>query len=149
MTPQPDCHGPRLLIQATTCRGEAIRGQWVIAWRLQNLGPEPLHILSTWLPHDKFSGRQVDLDPPLRLSPGESGHLERLVACDEPPGSVVENAFLILRCLWQQQPWRTFARLRVLWDGTGVPQPACEAVTVQPIGFSTQSRRGGSGSDPH
>jgi hypothetical protein len=48
----------------------------------------------------------------------------------------VENAFLILRVLWREEPWRTFARLRVIFDESGGPQATTEVVTVQRVGFS-------------
>jgi hypothetical protein len=50
---------------------------------------------------------------------------------------VVENAFLILRVLWREQPWRIFARLRVVFDQHHVPENSTEVVTTQPIGFSS------------
>jgi hypothetical protein len=48
----------------------------------------------------------------------------------------VENAFLILRVLWLETPWRVFARLRVVFDEQGGPQTTTEVVTVQQVGFS-------------
>jgi hypothetical protein len=48
----------------------------------------------------------------------------------------VENAFLIVRVLWQEEPWRVFARLRVVFDEQGGPQTTTEVVTVQRVGFS-------------
>jgi hypothetical protein len=50
---------------------------------------------------------------------------------------VVENAFLILRVLWRDRPWRIFARLRVVVDQHGVPENRTEVVTTQPVGFSS------------
>jgi hypothetical protein len=49
---------------------------------------------------------------------------------------VVENAFLILRVLWREQPWRIFARLRVVFDQHSVPENTIEVITTQPVGFS-------------
>ena len=139
MEQQRDHHGPRLLIEAASARATAVRGQWLVAWRLQNLGQEPVEVLSTWLPHDKFLSGQQILHPPLRLLPQESTRLELQVACHEPPGSVVDNAFIILRLRWRQQPWRVFVRHRVVLDDTGAPQHVCQAVSVQPVGFSASS----------
>src|SRR5215470_6320274 len=65
------------------------------------------------------------VDPPLRLAPGGSTLLELPVACNELPGSVVENAFVILRLLWLEQPWRAFVRLRVTVDNARTPQYSC------------------------
>jgi hypothetical protein len=61
------------------------------------------------------------------------------VACGEPAGTVVENAFLILRVLWGDRPWRIFARLRVVFDQHGVPENSTEVITTQPVGFSAHS----------
>jgi hypothetical protein len=99
-------------------------------------------VLSTWLPHDQFSSHQKAIDPPLRLLPGESALLELPVTCHESPGSVVDNAFLILRLLWLEQPWRAFARHRVVLDDTGRPQHVCQVVSVQRVGFSARSGTG-------
>lgn len=71
-----------------------------------------------------------------KLLPGESAQLEFAVACSGRPGTVVENAFLILRVLWREEPWRIFARLRVVFDEQGGPQTTTEVVTVQRVGFS-------------
>ena len=138
MTQRQNEPSPRLLIEAASCRAGAAQGQWLAAWRVHNLGREPVVILSTWLPHDKFANPHQDIDPPVRLAPGGSTLLELPVACNELPGSVVENAFVILRLLWLGQPWRAFVRLRVTVDNARTPQYICESVTVHPTGFSDQ-----------
>jgi len=99
-------------------------------------------VLSIWLPHDKFANRRTTLDPPWRLCPGQSRRLELPVTCHEPPGSVVDNAYLILRLLWLEQPWRAFARHRVVLDDSGTPQHICQVVSVQRVGFSARSGAG-------
>ena len=142
MEQQRDHHGPRIRIEAASSRATAVRGQWLVAWRMQNLGQELCAVLSTWLPHDKFASRQQTIDPPLRLVPGERTLLELPVTCYEPPGSVVDNAFLILRLRWLGQPWRAFARHRVVLDDTGTPQHVCEVVSVHRVGFSARSGAG-------
>jgi hypothetical protein len=103
---------------------------------MHNLGRDPVVLLSTWLPHDKFAHPQQGIDPPLELAPEGSTVLELPVACHELPGSVVENAYVILRVLWRGQPWRVFIRLRVTVDNSSIPQHMCESVTVHPVGFS-------------
>ncbi|MGH7835396.1 MAG: hypothetical protein ACREQK_17270 [Candidatus Binatia bacterium] len=62
--------------------------------------------------------------------------LEFTVKCEEPPGTVVENAFLILRVNWSKAPWLILARLRVSVDDNGAPQSVTEAITAQPVGFA-------------
>ena len=138
MTQRQNESSPRLLIEAAYCRAGAVQGQWLAVWRVHNRGREPVVILSTWLPHDKFANPQQDIDPPVRLAPGGSTLLELPVACNELPGSVVENAFVILRLLWLGQLWRAFVRLRVTVDNSRTPQYICESVTVHPAGFSDQ-----------
>ena len=113
-------------------------GRWLIGWRVQNVGREPIEILSVWLPHDKFAGDQQVFDPPIQLMPDESRLLEVCVACNEAPGSVVDNAFVILGLRWMGQAWRAFARQRVTIDAHGVPHPCCEAISAHPVGFSAQ-----------
>jgi len=59
------------------------------------------------------------------------------VACREPAGTVVENAFLILRVLWRERLWRIFTRLRVIFDQHSVPENSTVVITTQPVGFSS------------
>lgn len=130
---------PRLLIESASCRATATPARWLVAWSVQNLGQEPFEVLSTWLPHDKFSSGQHTITPPVRLLPQESTLLELPVVCHEPPESVVENAFVILRMRCLGQAWRAFVRLRVVVDTTGTPRHVCESVTLHPVGFSGTS----------
>ncbi len=111
--------------------------RWLIAWDIRNLGRQPLSLLTARLPHSRFRSAERKLTPTPRLEPGESTRLEVSVACRESPGTVVENAFLIFRVLWKKEPWRVFARFRVVFDERGGPQATTELVTTQPVGFST------------
>ncbi|HZU06126.1 MAG TPA: hypothetical protein VFB73_09130 [Chloroflexota bacterium] len=131
-------HEPQVQVIPLADRTALAAGQWQVRWRLTNAGPQPLHILSTWLPHSRFRGAEQAFDPPLTLAPGASRTLELAVACHEPPGTVVENAFLILRVLWGAEPWRILARLRVVVDPAGGPVMYCERITTQPVGFAPQ-----------
>ena len=133
---QHDHHGPELLIESASSCGADQPGWWLMSWRVQNVGQEPIEILSIWLPHDKFSSGQQVFDSPIRLMPNESRLLEVRVACLEAPGSVVDNAFVILRLRWMGQPWRALARQRVTIDAVGVPRHCCEVISAHPIGFS-------------
>ncbi len=110
--------------------------QWLVAWQIQNLGQGTLKILSARLPHSRFRCEERELDVILMLRPKESGRLELPVKCAEPPGTIVENAFLILRVLWSEEPWRILARLRVSINEEGAPETTTELVTTQPVGFS-------------
>lgn len=71
-----------------------------------------------------------------KLTPEENIQIEFSVACGEPPGSVIENAFLILRVLWLGEGWWVFVRLRVVIDSEGGPEAKTETVTAHPVGFS-------------
>jgi hypothetical protein len=59
--------------------------------------------------------------------------------CGEPPGTEVENAFLILHVFWREKDWRVFARLRVSFGDTGLPSTTTEVVTTQRVGFSVRN----------
>ncbi len=133
---QHDHQAPELLIESASSCGEDEPGQWLMSWRVQNGGREPIEVLSIWLPHDKFTSDQQVFDSPILLTPNESRLLEVRVACLEAPGSVVDNAFVILRLRWMGQLWRAFARQRVAIDAVGVPHHICEAISAHPVGFS-------------
>ncbi len=79
-----------------------------------------------WHPHDHCYSPRRRFTPALGVVDTE---LEAEVACQDPPGSVIENAFLILRTRDQ----RVFARLTIEVDGDGVPHQRCEAITVQDL----------------
>lgn len=107
-----------------------------MAWQIQNLGQGTLKILSARLPHSLFRCEEREFAAVLTLQAKESARLELPVKCAEPPGTIVENAFLILRVLWSEEPWRILARLRVSVNKEGAPETATELVTAQPVGFS-------------
>ena len=133
--------GPRLRVEQESKAPAPRRGQWLVGWRLQNLGLEPVEILTARCPHGKFRSKEREPSPAPKLLPGESVRLEMRVACGEKPGTVVENAFLILRVLWQGKPWQVFARCTVVFDQDGAPECATELVTTQPVGFSTEEAK--------
>ena len=137
---QHERHRPELLIESSASSGTDALGRWLIGWRLQNGGREPFQVLPVWLPHDKFACDQQVLDPPIQLMPNESKLLEFYVACNEAPGSVLDNAFVIPRLLWNEQIWRAFARHRVSIDARGVPHHSCEVISTHPFGFSTRNQ---------
>ncbi len=127
---------PQVSVQQAARRAAPVSGRWFVAWHVQNLGRQPLQLLAARLPHSQFRSEERELVPMPQLLPGERAQLEFSVACGGLPGTVVENAFLILRVLWRGEPWRVFARLRVVFDEQGGPQTTTEVVTVQRVGFS-------------
>lgn len=139
--PKPREIGPRVQVEQASRRAEPAPGRWLIAWQIQNLGKRPLQILTARLPHGRFRSKERKLTPAPKLSPGESARLEASVACSEAPGTVVENAFLILRVLWQDRPWQVFTRFRVVFDEHGEPETTTELITTQPVGFSTVAKK--------
>lgn len=118
-------------------------GKWLVAWRIENRGEGTLRLLSGRLPHGLFRCDERELGALPALRPNESARLEFPVRCAEPPGMIVENAFLILGVLWREEPWRILARLRVLIDREGAPQTATELITTQRVGFSMPMKREG------
>ena len=129
--------GPKVVVESACRCVPSASGQWLCTWRIENLGQEPLQLLAVGLPHSRFRSEERELSPAPKLLAGESARLALAVACREPAGTVVENAFLILRVLWGEQPWRIFARLRVVFDQHEVPENSTEMVTTQPVGFSS------------
>ena len=127
---------PRVIVDQLSRLRVPSASRWLVAWRIQNVGEGTLTILSARLPHSLFRCEERELDAILVLRPKESGRLELPVKCAEPPGTIVENAFLILRVLWSEEPWRILARLRVSINHEGAPETVTELVTTQPIGFS-------------
>jgi hypothetical protein len=135
--------GPELEIEPLFIQSTAEPGRWRAGWSVRNLSTERVQLLEAWLPHGRFRAAAQSLASGLQVAPGESALLELCVACSEPPGTVVENAFLILRLTWREQAWRVLARLQVTFDGAGNPHQACEAVTAQPVGFASGDSRSG------
>ena len=133
---QENSIGPMVRVeQAARSRGFS-PGRWPIAWNIQNLSREPLQILSGRLPHSQFRSEEREFSPIIKLPPNGGARLEFPVTCDGRPGTVVENAFLILHVLWLEGHWRLFARLRVTFDELGGPQSITEVITTHRIGFS-------------
>ncbi len=133
MPQQPE--GPQVLVEQASRRSGSSPRQWLVAWRIRNPGREPLQLLESWVPHGRFRCGKRELSPPAVLPPGGATELELPVECDEPPGAVVENAFLILRVVEQEQEWRVLVRLTVTFDRDGAPESATESVTTQLVGI--------------
>jgi hypothetical protein len=72
----------------------------------------------------------------MELAPGGAAEFQTVVHCDEAPGLVTENAFLIFNATWLHEEWRIFVRVRVIVDPKGEPESAAELITAQKVGFS-------------
>jgi hypothetical protein len=129
--------GPCVVVESACPCAASTGGRWLCTWRIQNRGDGSLRLLSAGLPHSRFRSEEQELSPTPELLPGESAQLTLAVACHESAGTVVENAFLILRVLWRERPWRILARLRVSFDQHNVPENSTVVITTQPVGFSS------------
>lgn len=132
----PPDNGPLVQVAPAPPAPASRAGEWHVAWKVENRGGRPLELLAAWLPHGRFRAAERALEPPPRLRPGESAWLDLVAACDEAPGTVVENAFVILRVRWGDEPWRILVRLLVTADARGAPTNTVALITTHPIGFS-------------
>ena len=126
--------GPQVVVEQAGKSTKSSPERWLVAWNVRNIGQEPLEIVAGRLPHSKFRAEERQLN--LFLSPGQSARVEFEVACRGAPGTVIENAFLILSVRWSGQPWRILARMRMVLDEESGPQTITELVTTQRMGFS-------------
>jgi len=111
-------------------------GRWRVTWRIENHGDRPLAVLAARCPHGKFRSGEREFPAPVVLAADQGAAIELKVDCRESPGTVVDNAFLILRVVWAEKPWLTLARLRVRVNDAGAPETVTELITAQPVGFS-------------
>jgi hypothetical protein len=128
--------GPAVRVEPLAPRARATPGRWRVGWRITNASPRPLRLLAAWCPHGRFRAPEWVLEPAPTLAPGQTAVIETDVACAEAPGTVVENAFVILRALWGDEPWRILARLEVRVGPGGVPEHVVVLITRHRIGFS-------------
>jgi hypothetical protein len=133
---------PRINVEQISVKRSTDPGLWHVGWRIRNLGEKPLEILTARLPHSQFRGAEQALEPASALPPNESALLELSVVCSESPGAIVENAFLILRVLWQERPWLILARMRVEFGDESAPRTTTELITTQEVGFSARKMEG-------
>jgi hypothetical protein len=113
----------------------ATTGRWKIRWRVTNEG-DALHLTQIAAPHGKFRSPDHAIDVALAAHGTFEPQLE--IACAEPPGSEIENTFLIITAEAAAKTWRILARMRVRVTADGVPHPVTERVDVQEVGFSGQ-----------
>jgi hypothetical protein len=128
---------PRVSLSIIECRPDDVatgtgKTRWRVSWGVRNIGPAALGLQAAWIPHGRFRG---DGRLPLsgELEAGESTRLEFGVSAAESPGTVVENAFLILRVTSEGRDWRIFTRMRIEFDAQATPRPIVEAVTTQTL----------------
>jgi hypothetical protein len=111
-------------------------GGWIFKWRVRNQTEAPMSLVSVRVPHGKFKSEERKFEPVLKIAAQDHFILDLGIACEEPPNTIVDNAFLILLVNWQETYWRFFVRLRIMVNEQGEPQTTTESITVQQVGFS-------------
>jgi hypothetical protein len=127
---------PTVRVEQVAVQPGEVPGRWRVTWRIENHGDRPLTVLAARCPHGKFRSGEREFSVPVVLEANRSTAIELKVDCKESSGTVVENAFLILRVVWAGKPWLILARLRVLVNDAGAPETVTELITTQPVGFS-------------
>jgi hypothetical protein len=128
--------GPQARVEQIWRGPQLPDGRWPMAWRVTNVGDQAWEIAEAWLPHGRFRCERQDYTPSLVVRSGDGVQLEFPVRWLEEPGTVVENAFVILRVALHEETWRIFARLTAVADDQGAPNTRTELVTVQRVEWS-------------
>ena len=131
-----DSEEPKIEVEQAECGTGKNPGRWMFKWRVRNVTETPMSLLSVRLPHGKFKAEERRFGPVLKVAAQDHFILDLAVACEEPPNTIVDNAFLILLVSWQENQWRFFVRLRIMVNEQGQPQTTTESITVQQVGFS-------------
>lgn len=127
---------PQVELKQLSAEASWEKACWNIRWSVRNSSARPLRILSVRLPHGQFKSAEKNFDPVIDLKQDQEAQFQTLVRCDEPPGPVTENAFLIFYTIHLEEPWRIFVRVRIVLNADGKPQATAESVTTQKAGFS-------------
>jgi hypothetical protein len=127
---------PRIRVEQLFADRHKLPEGWNIGWQVTNSGMDSIRMLAVRLPHGQFKSDELRFAPALNLAPGERTQFQIAVACNEPPGLVTENAFLIFQVIWRAEAWRLFVRTSVVVDEKGRPAAKVESLTTQKIGFS-------------
>lgn len=127
---------PRIEVEQVEPGTSDNRGRWLFQWRVRNVTETPMSLLSVRVPHGKFRAEERVLGPAVKVAAQDQFILDLVVACQEPPNTTIENAFLILLLNWQENQWRFFVRLQITIDQQGRPATTTESITVQQVGFS-------------
>ena len=127
---------PSIDVEQVERRRSANSGEWLFRWRVRNQTEKAMRLVSMRVPHGKFKAEECKFVPSIEIAAKDSFVLEVAVTCDEPPGTTIENAFLILLVDWQQSQWRFFVRLRVGVNQQAEVDTETESITAQRVGFS-------------
>ena len=129
-------NGPIIGVEQVSVSASGALNVWAVQWTIANNSAGKIAILSARLPHGQFKSSEQRFEPSLKLDQGGQAAFRALVHCNEPPGLVTENAFIIFQVLWLEETWRVFVRIRVVVKQSGEPQTAVELITTQRVGFS-------------
>ena len=111
---------------------EGTAGSWSVRWRIANDGDRPIRLMNAIQPHSQFRTPETRVDR--ELAPGATAEVSLPVRFGEPPGTVVENPFLIL-FVRESGYWRVLARVRVTAGMNGEPIAGQSVVvTTQQVG---------------
>ena len=127
---------PKILLRQLSVDSKGEKGSWRMKWRVESLAQDFLRLNTVRFPHGKFKAGEQRFEPVIRLTPRGAAEFETRIACSEPPGGAVENAFAIFDALWRDDRWRIFVRLRIEIDKQQKPIAIPELITTQRIGFS-------------
>ena len=130
---------PNITVEQISISASGTTLVWAVEWTIANKGAGAIAILSARLPHGQFKSAEQRFDPHLELAEGGQIAFRALVHCDEPPGLVTENAFIIFQAVWSKEAWRIFVRIRVVVEQNGEPRTSVELITTQRVGFSTSN----------
>jgi hypothetical protein len=131
---KPRANSPEIRVEELRRSGG--NGSWRFHWRIHNCTGHAMKILSARLPHGKFLSAERLFEPPRTVPARDIAVIEMPAACNETPGTVVENAFIILLVEWLKNKWRIFVRLRIEISQAGEPESQTELITTQRVGFS-------------
>ena len=132
---------PRISVEQSECARLDERGRWHMTWQIHNLEKEAMTLRAAQMPHGKFKSEQRIFEKGIVVRAAGNAAIEFPVICQEAPGSVVDNAFLILQVEWLQSAWRIFVRFQVAFDEAAEPRTRTEMISAHRIGFSAQSPR--------
>jgi len=130
--------GPQISLSQVSLHAGTGNGLWRVGWRIENLAEHPLRLDAARFPHGQFKSGEQRFQPALVLGEREASQFESTIACAEPPGAIIENAFVIFSAIWINSSWRIFVRLRVIVDAHEEPTALTELITTQQVGFSRE-----------
>lgn len=127
---------PSIEVEQVERSRSANPGRWFFRWRLRSKTELAMRLVSVHVPHGKFKAEECKFLPSVKIAAKENFVLEVAVKCDEPPETIIENAFLILLVDWRESQWRFFVRLQIRINQQGEPDTKTESITAQRVGFS-------------